>query len=380
MSAPRDVVFTFSYVSWAGAQGRGMNMCQDRLASRLLDDPKVRRLVIANPYRSLPRYLARRALRRPEGEQPGGRAVLHEPLRLRREDPTSLRAIERMYRRYDAELERVAERAGMEDPSIVTMHPLIGGFAELDWARKATFYCTDDWSAAPAYRAWWPAYREGYQRIRDRGRPVIAVSQPILDRLRPTGDACLVANGVDGGEWRAPSSPPAWFAALPRPRMLYLGTLDARLDVAAVRATAQAYPQGSIALVGTLSDAAHISRLEGLPNVHVHRRAPRHEVPGLVMGADVCLIPHERTAFTEAMSPLKAYEYLAGGRPVTATDLPPIGGLGPRVELVAPGGDFVAGVARSLHAGPADEGDRLAFVEANTWATRHGQVLDLVLG
>jgi hypothetical protein len=44
------------------------------------------------------------------------------------------------------------------------------------------------------------------------------------------------------------------------------------------------------------------------------------------------------TALTEAMSPLNPYEYLAGGRPVAAVDLPPIAGVDGRVALAPVGG------------------------------------------
>ena len=123
-AAPADVVFTFSYVSWDGAQRRGMNFAQDRLVARLLDAPEVRRLLVANPFRSAPRRLARRLVK---GALPGlplgSDAALHEPLRLRRGDPTSIRAIERAYRRYDERLRRAAARAGMDRPAVVTAHP-----------------------------------------------------------------------------------------------------------------------------------------------------------------------------------------------------------------------------------------------------------------
>jgi glycosyltransferase involved in cell wall biosynthesis len=378
--APRDVVFTFSYVTFNDVQRRGMSFAQDRLLQTLLRDDRVRRLVVANPFRGLPGRLAHRIRGGVEHELPGtGSAFLHSPLRLRRRDPAAIRSLERTYRDYDRRLRRAAARAGLERPAIITMHPLIAGFAPFDWAGPVTFYCSDDWSAHPGYRTWWPGYREAYARVRSSGRGVCAVSQPIIDRLRPTGPHLVVPNGIEPAEWRDPGAPPEWFERLPRPRALYLGTLDSRLDGACVANAADAVGGGSLVLAGALGDRAHVAALARPSNVHLHEVIGRDAVPGLLAAADVCLIPHARTRLTTAMSPLKLYEYLAAGRPVAAVDLPPLRGLGPRVALAEGAEDFGAAVEPALDMGPQPEHERRRDHDGHAWRQRHEQVLGLAL-
>lgn len=378
--APRDVVFTFSYVTFNDVQRRGMSFAQDRLLQTLLRDDRVRRLVVANPFRGLPGRLAHRIRGGVEHQLPGtGSAFLHSPLRLRRRDPAGIRALERAYRDYDRRLRRAVARAGLERPAVITMHPLIAGFAPLDWAGPVTFYCSDDWSAHPGYRAWWPGYREAYARVRSSGRGVCAVSQPIIDRLRPTGPHLVVPNGIEPAEWRDPGPPPEWFERLPRPRALYLGTLDSRLDGNCVANAADAVAGGSLVLAGALGDRAHVAALARPSNVHLHEVVARAAVPGLLAAADICLIPHARTRLTTAMSPLKLYEYLAAGRPVAAVDLPPLRGLGPRVALAEGAEDFGAAVERALDMGPQPERERRRFLDGHSWHQRHEQVLGLAL-
>jgi hypothetical protein len=79
------------------------------------------------------------------------------------------------------------------------------------------------------------------------------------------------------------------------------------------------------------------------------------------------------------MSPLKLYEYLAGGRPVAAVDLPPIARVGhPRVALAGDGPDaFAAAVHRALEIGPATGDERLRFLRDNGWRSRHEPLIDL---
>jgi hypothetical protein len=80
------------------------------------------------------------------------------------------------------------------------------------------------------------------------------------------------------------------------------------------------------------------------------------------------------------MSPLKLYEYLAGGRPVAATDLPPVRVIDPRIVTVGEGDDFANGVAAALARGPLADDERLAFIDANSWQRRHDELLRLAFG
>ena len=151
---------------------------------------------------------------------------------------------------------------------------------------------------------------------------------------------------------------------LPRALLIYAGTLDARLDIEWLRETARAMPAARIALVGPIVDDAHVRRLREEPNIEIRAPLPRAELAELMRNADVGLVPHLRTPLTETMSPLKLYEYLAGGLPVVATDLEPMRGIDSRVLLVGEGGNFCGGGSGRARAGPR-RGARAARVRAS---------------
>ena len=379
-AALRDVVFTFSYVTWDGAMRRHMSFAQDRLAVRLLEHERVRRLVVADSYRSLPFAAARAALMRDGQPFPhDGRTSHHRPMRLRRRDPVRVSAVESTYRAYDHRLRKAAERAGLVRPSVITAHPLVAGFAPLDWAGPVTYFATDDWRGSPEYRRYWPIYDEAYRRLREAGRRVGAVSRPIIDRIDPTGPSAVIANGVDPMEWPPPRPGSSWLSTLPGPRILYLGTLDGRIDADLVAALADRFPNGSIALVGPTRDAEHIDRCAAAANVYVRPPVQRRDVPSLLADADLCVIPHVRNRFTTAMSPLKLYEYLAAGRPVAAVDLGPIRDVDERVVITDGDKTFVEAAAQALALGPATEAERQQFLARNSWDRRHERLLELAL-
>lgn len=378
--ATTNVVFTFSYGTWQTAARRGWFMPDDRLARTLMSHERVGRLLVCDLIRSLPLKLARDCLTRGGTPFPADeRHRLLRPVRARRSDPASIRGVARAFAAYDRALRRAAGKMELEDPVVITAHPLVAGFAELSWARAVTYYATDDWSAHPAFRRWWPAYRESYARIRALGRRVGAVSPAVLESMAPAGPSAVIPNGLEPADWVGGAAPPAWVGDLPRPLLVYAGMLDSRLDITWLRALALARPDVTIVLVGPVVEPMHIDPLRAMPNIAIRPPLGRREVTGLIRAADVGLIPHVRSRLTEGMSPLKLYEYLAAGLPVAATDLAPIRGVDARVVLVREGGDFAAGVGAALELGPAAEDERLAFVEAHSWRTRHERLLDLAL-
>jgi teichuronic acid biosynthesis glycosyltransferase TuaH len=371
-----DVVFSFAYATWRTAVERGMCFPEDRLVETLIADRRVERLLVAETTRSLPIKLLKDRVRQPPRPPAGEGVSLFGPTRLRRSDPTSVRAVAANFRRWDAQLRRACRREGLVRPAVITTHPLIAGFAPLEWASSVTFYAWDDLAELPELRRSRPAILEAYRRVRDLGRGVVAVSPAILDVIRPSGPGVVVPNGVDPLEWGSARPAPDWFGSLPGPRLLYVGSLESRIDVDAIATAARSLPGASFVLVGPLLDPDHFAELRRLPNVDLQPPASRAEVVGLVTAADVCLLPHVNNALTRAMSPLKLYEYLAGGAPVAALDLPPIRDVSSRVVIRD---DLGQAIGEALALGRESDSERRTFAEDNSWRSRQETILQMAL-
>ncbi|GAA4170332.1 glycosyltransferase family protein [Gryllotalpicola koreensis] len=388
---PVDAVFTFSYETYADARAREMMRPPDRILETLIaeqDEGGIGRLLVANPFRSVVTVAAHRLLR----DQPAFPATdvrqLFEPMRLARSDAADPAEVARQYAAYDRALRRAAARFGLERPAVITTNPVIAGFAPLAWAGSVTYFGRDDWLTTPAKRRWWPVYAEAYARIARSGIAVTAVSRQIIDRIAASGvDAgglrgasAVVPNGVDPREWLGPAAaPPAWFAALPAPRAVHVGTLDTRIDVEGIAALAAARPELSIVLLGSVPDERDVAPLRPVPNITIAPHVGRAELVAVLRATEITLLAHRRTPLTEAMSPLKLYEYLAAGAPVLAVDLPPVRGLGPRVLLTEDVAGFAGATDAALALGRAPESDRERFVDDNSWRSRHRALLELAL-
>ncbi len=378
MSA-NDIVFTFWNETWADAVQRKF-MPPDRLVQALLSSSRVRGLLVANPYRSAPRFVARKMLRLPAPAFPRRPTFdLTTPLRVWRNESIGESALRATYASYDAHLRTRADQLGLSRPAMITTNPFYAAFAPLDWTSSVTYYAWDDWAALASLKRWWPDIERAYRTMADRGTRVCAVSENLLARIGPSGPGAVVPNGIMPSEWQPPWTAPSWFAALPKPRLIYVGSIHERLNTETFREISESFPNASIVVVGPVSNQQVVKDLEKLKNVHIHHALPHAEVAGLIHSADVCLMPHHRNKLTESMSPLKVYEYCATGRPVVATDLPPVRNVQERVHLVAEGASFSEAIKQALNDGPMAEDDRQAFLQRNSWQGRHEAILDLAL-
>jgi len=266
----------------------------------------------------------------------------------------------------------------MTRPPLIVTHPFTAAAASpADWG-SVTYYGWDDWLAHPAYRAWWPALTAAYRDIRGAGHNVVGVAPAIVERIDSPGRRLVLPNGLDPEEWKRPALPPVWFAGLGRPKVLYCGTINSRIDVDAVKLLAREMPEASIVLVGQIADRNVIQQFADSPTVQVRPKEPREAVRGMVFDADVAVIPHVVNDLTKAMSPLKLYEYLAAGKPVVAVDLEPIRAVGGSLLYRTPE-EFVSQVRVALKQPPTPESARLAFIEDNSWSSRFDKLVDFAL-
>lgn len=153
---------------------------------------------------------------------------------------------------------------------------------------------------------------------------VVIVSNPVLaDRHRSErADLLVVENGVDLGRFTA-EGPVA--TGLPEgPVVGYHGALAPWLDYGLIESVARLRPGLSFVFVGPVDPEVtdQAARLGDIPNVTLLPAQPSPSIASFVRGFDVGILPFVIDEMTEAVTPLKMYEYLASGVPMVATPLP----------------------------------------------------------
>jgi len=137
----------------------------------------------------------------------------------------------------------------------------------------------------------------------------------VIEQGRP--DAYLVADGVDPEHFAsARSRRPGGDRG--RPVAAYVGPIDRRIDLALVAALAEQLPAWRIWMVGPI-DGLDPTSLPWAGNLHHMGPKPYAELPGLLAGVDVAIIPFSVGAATAPPSGTNTLEYLAAGLPVVST-------------------------------------------------------------
>lgn len=134
-----------------------------------------------------------------------------------------------------------------------------------------------------------------------------------------------VTNGVDYAAFATPRPEPEDLAAIPHPRIGYVGRMKSQMDWATLAAVARARPDWSLVLVGPVGHmGGHETErreLLGMENVHYLGNKAVTDVPAYIQHMDVCLLCYALTDYTKFIFPLKLHEYLAAGRPVVGSDI-----------------------------------------------------------
>lgn len=297
----------------------------------------------------------------------------------------TFRPVKWLPRRWDAEADdrlaraiaREARRLGMRHPALWINDPRAAVLSTTTgW--PTLYDITDDWVVADRPAEERERLAAGEQTLLQTAAEVVACS-PELVRRKSAARAgrliSLIPNAVDVAAYRRP---------LPRPAdlpdgviALYVGTVHTdRFDVETCARTAEHIRGvGTVVLVGPmLLDAADTARLRAAGVVDLGAR-PREAVVGYLQHADVLIVPHLVTEFTDSLDPIKLYEYQAAGRPVVST---PVAGfreaVGTRM-LIAERAAFPGEVVRAAQGTP-EHGT--AADTAPDWSERAAAIRDVI--
>lgn len=372
-----DVVAVLTYRTWADGRATDEHTQSGQaMVKRLVDDVTLPSVTVVDPFRNWLKVLAspdRGVFQFPTGV----RRRVHRPCRWARGDPFGPDMIQ-AYRKLERRLRAESEPGSV----LVSCHPVLAALADRDSWADVVYYGWDDWQTEEhgIFARAGGAIGRSYAQMAERDVNVIAVSQTIADRIGARRST-VVSNGVDARAFDSFVPLPDWFGSIRGSVALWVGAMDRRVDTEAVATCARDLgPEWSIVLVGPVIDPAPLRLLEGLPNVVVKGWHPRAEILAMVNASRVCLLPHVRSPVTEAMSPLKLYEYLAAGKPTVASDLPPVRGISKRVLLVPPGGPYAPSVRAASTLPDLPTKEIVAFREANDWQARYKQFRAAALG
>ncbi len=241
------------------------------------------------------------------------------------------------------------------DDLIESLRPVRVGFDLID------DFCAFEWSP--------PDSRQRQKRILSQTHFSFAGTYALLQQFKGQAkDLDFLASGVDYAKMTARAVEPDELKRLPRPRLLYVGTLNDRLSGDLIDRVARSFPSASVVIVGprraTFSAPAFPS------NVVELGLQPHDRLPGFYQHCDLGIMPFADNAAARAINPVKTLEYLACGLPVISTPVPDVVRFYSPPVVVAEPEHWPEQIRMLLSHGRSHQAaERQQFARGRTWDT-----------
>jgi teichuronic acid biosynthesis glycosyltransferase TuaH len=168
--------------------------------------------------------------------------------------------------------------------------------------------------------------------------------------------------------------------AIPQPIVGYLGSIDHRMDFQLLHKTALLHSDKSFVLVGPVQ--CEIPRyIQECGNIYFPGKTSYAEMPAVLKGFAVCIIPFNKDDLSATVFPLKLFEYLGAAKPVVISDFNPdlADFTDDLVAICTTPTEFSNAIQSSLEAdSPALRSRRIDLASRNTWVRRGEDIATLL--
>lgn len=168
---------------------------------------------------------------------------------------------------------------------------------------------------------------------------------------------------------------------VPHPRIGYFGNIERRMDYPLLEEVIKKLPELNFIFVGPYNQDYVPEPFFKYPNVHFTGKVPYNDMPAVIKGFDVAIIPFKKDEASSSIFPLKLFEYLGAGKPVVATDFNPNLRLritGDIVDYKNDADSFAMALTHALNNSSDLEKERIALAAKNTWEHRAKELIALM--
>lgn len=231
-------------------------------------------------------------------------------------------------------VEKALHRLGI--PPTSADHLVIWLYEQIHWPlagicpwvkkRRMVWEIFDDYrlSAQGKPRPMWVKAEKHMLRVADH---ILTLTNELKQKYeRKNIPVTVLGNGYCSHLFAENYDGPCGIENIPRPRIVYLGIIRDWIDFAIIEQLAEEFPLWSFVFVGPIDKTAKdgVQRISRLSNIYFCGPRDRKMVPLCMSESDVAIIPYITTSFTNAVKPIKIYEFLSRGTPVvtsTSADL-----------------------------------------------------------
>ena len=155
----------------------------------------------------------------------------------------------------------------------------------------------------------------------------------------------------------------------------YHGAIATWLNFHLIVRVADSFPHSHVVMLGPLYNLTSVPQR---PNLHWLGYKRFELLPNYTQLFDAAIIPFRVSQMTEAVNPIKMWEYMAAGTPVVTTALPETKGF-PEIYYSENDDQFIANLRQALYEDPSQfRQARISLAQRNTWLARAQTILQAI--
>jgi teichuronic acid biosynthesis glycosyltransferase TuaH len=166
-----------------------------------------------------------------------------------------------------------------------------------------------------------------------------------------------------------------------KPIIGYFGSIERRMDYDMLQKVIDTNPDKSFVFVGPMYREHLPEWFLNSPNVHLPGPVPYDEMPSMLKGFYITIIPFKKDKVSSTIFPLKLFEYLGAGKSVIITDfnLDLKEFTKDAVEICSNADEFTAAINDILQNDtPEKQAYRVEVAQQNTWDIRADEIAGLI--
>jgi len=168
---------------------------------------------------------------------------------------------------------------------------------------------------------------------------------------------------------------------IPTPIIGYFGSIERRIDYDLMQIVINTNPDKSFVFAGPAINEHIPEWIFTTPNVYLPGQVPYDEMPNMLKGFDIAIIPFKKDEVSATIFPLKLFEYLGAGKPVVITDFnTDLKDYTHKAVSFCSDADTFTNALNDILAN--DNADKLAYrleiARQNTWAIRADAIAGII--
>ena len=248
-----------------------------------------------------------------------------------------------------------------------------------DHGWKIVYDCLDDWDR-DMFKGIGQSLIEEEKNLAKNADLLTVTAELLYKKWYPQNNTCVLVRNACDYEHFIKAASNILLVGVKKPIIGFLGGIAEWIDIDILHYAATLRKDWSFVFLGGIF--TDLSKIEKLPNVHLLGNKPYKDMPNYLMNFDVCLIPFKKNRVTEAVDPVKLYEYFSLGKPVVARDLSEIRHYKEYLYLFNTEEEFVECIEKALHEQDnIIREERRKIAASNTWDERvniiHGKIKSL---